>query len=426
MAKNHSKNEGKASLIFIWILVILLAVGTVFVVKNYKDTHSDIIKNDEIAAALSTAFDKPIGQITAEDLATIEGVALTLDNFVFVDNSIQYVDQIAFMLKGYTAEYDKLSNDEDGLSTADQEALAPYVATATLSEKDIADQLSVFTGITTLQLQNYGAESVKFDMNTIPADTFKNLESLSVYGYEVSNFDSIAGHTGITDLYLSNTKVADVSAVKNLTKLEYINLGGAEITDVSAIEELTSLKELYIIGTSIEKVPALDKLTVLETLYVTGETVTDVTAVENAVTVKNLTLSGTSITALPSIEKLTALETVDFSSNNLIDISALSVLNNDKITSVKLTGNAIEDFAPIAHIDEAKITKDEPEAEITDEIEVVDETEATDETEIVEETEGTDKADVAEAANDTEESDIAENTDTAEAGEANETPEATE
>ena len=43
------------------------------------------------------------------------------------------------------------------------------------------------------------------------------------------------------------------------------------------------------------------------------------------------------------------------------DISALSVLDAEKITNINITGNNIEDFSAIAHIDEAKVTKDEPE-----------------------------------------------------------------
>lgn len=74
MANNVKKNQGNGSLIFIWVLIVLLAVGTVGVLVNYRNNHSTIIESKELASALSVAFDKPEGKITTEDLESVEEV----------------------------------------------------------------------------------------------------------------------------------------------------------------------------------------------------------------------------------------------------------------------------------------------------------------------------------------------------------------
>lgn len=341
MAKNYSKKEGNASIIFIWILIILLAVGTLMVFRNFKDHNTSILKNTEVAAALSEAMDKPVGRISKEDIASVEGISLmlgTIDYSSLVQNpdgtislssdSLSTIDQVIFLLKGY---------NEQVQTGADSETLSNYMASATLTDTNITDDLAMFTGLKVLELQNNTEEVVKFDLKNIPAESVKALDTLSLVGYEVEGFETVADMSALKTLYISNTKLEDVSAVKELTGLESLLLEGEEITDASPVEGLTGLKNLYIDGTSIE--------------------------------------------ALPDLTKLVNLENVDFSNNGLTDISALSVLDNEKIQSVNLIGNEIEDFSPIAHIDEKKVTKDEPEEEETEEVETTETTDTTEEAE---------------------------------------------
>lgn len=307
MAKNYSK-EGKASLIFIWILIILLAIGTVYVYKSYTEKSSDFIESEALEEAFSTTMGKPAGKITMEELAGVEGI----DYYALGDTSLA-----VYYLNGYS----ELTSDDDA---------AKYIVQATVSNDDFMKDIDLFTGINSFTIQNYSGTDFIFDMNTIPAETYKNLETFYTSNVTVDNNNLIATH-------------------KNLKTLGLSSAGLVNIPDISALENL---------------------------------------------------------------------ESVDFSYNEITDISALSVLDNEKITSVVLSGNKIEDLSPIAHIDEDKITNEVPEEEGAEGTEET--TEPTEET-----TEGTEEA-ATEEATETAEEAVEETTETAEDATAETTEETTE
>lgn len=322
MAKNYSNKKGSASLIFTWILIILLAIGSFMVLENYNDNHTNLVKNKEIVQLLAEKTGKDVGDITKEDLSSIEMISIypQLDYMQLIqadgtlsispDQELPYVNYVSLGLKGY-------------LDATDNETAENLVVTYPGDINSIKDDLALFTGIKSFELIDYTGAMPEFDLKTLSADTFKNIEYLTLEGYNVSSFASIADHKLLKGVSLSGINDEDLAIVKNITTLETLFVAGEKITDASAVEEITTLK--------------------------------------------NLAITGTSIKNIPSLEKLVNLETVDFSDNNLTDISPLSALNAEKITKVSITGNAIEDFSPISHIDEKKITKDEPEEESTDE-----------------------------------------------------------
>lgn len=257
MAKNYAKQEGKASLIFIWILIILLALGTFFVVKSYSEQSSKFISSDAVEAAFSQTLGKPAGKITESELSSVEGV----DFYGMGDSSLAI-----YYLKGYN----EATTEED---------VSKYIVQATLSQDEFMEDFHLFTGIKTLSIMNYSGESFIFDMADVPADTYKNLEEFYTASVTVDNSNLINTHKGLT----------------------------------------------------------------------------------------TLGLAGAGLTSIPDISGLENLAVLDLSNNELTSIDSLASLNNEKITNIYLTGNKIEDYSPIAHIDEEKITKDTEEAEETTE-----------------------------------------------------------
>ncbi len=296
MAKNYSKQESKASLIFIWILILLLVVGTFFVVKSYNDQTSKFISSEGIETAFSETLGKPAGKITKDELATVESAQL----YAMGDSSLA-----VYYLKGYN----DLAEDEDA---------SKYIVQATLPQDEFIGELGLFTGIKTLDIMNYSGENLIFDMAKIPADTYKNLEEFYTSGVTVDNSDLVNTHTGLT----------------------------------------------------------------------------------------TLGLAGAGLTSIPDISALSNLEVIDLSDNELTSVAGLEGLDNEKITNIYLAGNNIEDYSPIAHIDEAKITKvyEEAESEV-EEAPSTDETEASDESTEAETAEGTEATEEA-----TDEADNAEET----------------
>ncbi len=315
MAKNYSSKESNGSLIFIWILVILLAVGTFFVVKSYGDNHTDIMKNTEVVQLIADKTGKNLGDITKEDIAGIEVLSVSSqidymqlmqpDGTISIspDQTLPYVSYVTLGLKGF--------------SEASDEEAENYVVSYVGDFSSIKDDFALFTGIKELELVDYAGLAPEFDFSTLSADAYKNIEALTVIGYNVKNFANVADHKNLKALSISEIGNEDFANVKNIAGLETLYVEGTALSDASAVEGLTALK--------------------------------------------NLTVTGTSIKNIPSLEKLVNLETVDFTNNALKDIAPLSALNAEKITKVSITGNEIEDFSPISHIAEDKIVKDTPE-----------------------------------------------------------------
>lgn len=320
MAKSNKKGNG--SLIVTWVLIVLLAIGTFFVVMNYNDNHSDLIKNEEIALALTETFDKPIGRISEEDLASIEGVLFYKDlPFAMNGTTTQSMSAIEFYLEGYSDAVEAYNaediTEEEKAKLTNPDTLAGY---AQIMNTDILDDLKKLTNLKSFLVYNYGEKDTETDMLKFAADNYAGLEELTVFGYTTADFGVVSGLTNLTSLSVIDDAVTDISAVKSLAKLEILAINeAAELKDISAVAGLTGLK--------------------------------------------NLSVSGTSVADISAVAKLTNLEQLDLSNNKITDISALSALNNDKLEVLYITGNEIADYSPIKHLDADKVTSDEPEEE---------------------------------------------------------------
>lgn len=233
MGKNYSKRESKASLIFIWIVIALLLVGMFFIVKSYKEQHSEIISSEALETALSTAMKKPAGKITAEELAGVEGV----DLYAMGDSTIAL-----YYLKGF---------DEKSKAGEDTSA---YIAQVTLSKEEFLKDLPLFKGVKSLNILNYSGTDFIFDMNSIAADKFTKLESFNAVNATIDNNNLIGTHKGLKELTLSGAGLTAIPDISKLTSLEYIDLSSNELTSVEGLKGLNNDKITNIVlsGNTIE------------------------------------------------------------------------------------------------------------------------------------------------------------------------------
>ena len=111
-----------------------------------------------------------------------------------------------------------------------------------------------------------------------------------------------------------------LTGIRSLTVFKFEYLSALDMEDPDTTEFDFSL------------IPA-NRFDALETIFISG------------VPVKNLDM-------IASYKSLTDIGLCDV---GITDISALSALDNDKIKSIDLSGNTIDDLSPIAHIDEEKI-----------------------------------------------------------------------
>ncbi len=136
----------------------------------------------------------------------------------------------------------------------------------------------------------------------------------------------------ITKLYLSGSgsgdKIADISALAELTSLTELDLSGNKLTDVSALAGLHNLTVLNLSGNKITDVSTLAGLRNLIALNVADNKASDFRKFEPG-----------------TLEGFTALASLDLSNNELTDISALPPLEH--LSVLKLSGNLLTDVGSL-------------------------------------------------------------------------------
>lgn len=105
-------------------------------------------------------------------------------------------------------------------------------------------------------------------------------------------------------LYLSGTKVSDISALANLTNLQVLDLTGTLVSDISVLENLTNLQKLYLSNTRVFDISSLEKLTNLQELYLSATLVSDISALASLTNLQVLNLSGIKIFDISALANL--------------------------------------------------------------------------------------------------------------------------
>lgn len=253
MANYKKKNKGIASLIFIWVLILLLAFGTFWIINYYTSNHSSIIENQELAQSIAALSDKNAGKLTSDDFLNIEEIQfIELDNLTYAN----------FSAAGYSEAYE--AYNKEGITEEEKAQLVnPSTLTTGLeiSSKELIKYLPMFKNLKSLILTNYGAAVSDADVISIAADNLTNLTELALYGYTAENFSKVSNLTNLTSLSVAGAPIADISAVASLENLEILDLSSAALTDISALSSLDNEK--------------------IEMVYLTGNAITDWSPIEH-------------------------------------------------------------------------------------------------------------------------------------------------
>ncbi len=247
MANNVKKNQGNGTLVFIWVLIILLVAGTVGIFFNYRNNHSTIIESNELASALSRAFDKPEGKITLQDLESVERI-------VFSDIGV-YGTIVNLSLDGYQEAYDAYNaegiTDDEKASLTDPSTL--LLQTQLTSSAPLINEIGLFKNLEGISALNQNEGVNEADLLVIAAEKFPNLREFVSYGYTIGDFSLVGKLTNLTTLSVSGTPLTDISAVANLKNLEVLDLSNTGITDISVLASLDNekIEALYLDGNNI-------------------------------------------------------------------------------------------------------------------------------------------------------------------------------
>jgi len=333
------------------------------------------------------ALDKPEGELTAGELATITRLECDLDWQEFIPDDIRIHD-----LTGMEA----LLN----------------LRTLTLSFHAASD-LSPLRGLGKLVTLNIGGNGVS-DITAL--ENLTALEELRIFGNGITDISPLAGLTHLRTLQLDDNAVSDLTPLAGLTELSSLSLGNNRVSDLRPLSAMQNLQTLYLSGNPITdyspiaeivshltemdfsqftqgvslpdnaydtitfpdpvleaaireilQIPENEDIIVKrvfqqEALYLgvdfdapDGEKIHDLTGLEYFSNLQELDLINQAVSDLTPLAGLKKLSMLDVSSTHVEDISPLRDSHN--LHSLAFNGDGVTDLTPLAELTDLQMLK---------------------------------------------------------------------
>jgi Leucine-rich repeat (LRR) protein len=161
-----------------------------------------------------------------------------------------------------------------------------------------------------------------------------NLESLYLYGNQITDVLPLAELANLQYLDLSYNRIKDVSRLSGLANMQRLELSVNQITDVSPLSNLKNLRNLYLSANQITDISSLAELKNLQDLYLENNNITDVLPLTELKNLQCLILSDNQIADVSPLERLANLQELYLDNNHITDISPLSGLTNLQMLSL--------------------------------------------------------------------------------------------
>jgi Leucine-rich repeat (LRR) protein len=386
--------------------VLVLLIGTVFItlalVKNKgENTVIDAESSDPLIsidtkikisdpvleAQIRELIDKPSGDLDKSDLSELK--YLSIFNTEIGDLSgIQHLPSLnKIRIELSFLEQINISSLLKTLEGLDEDAEIIVAIENKNEDYSILDSIPMITGFelvdpTNKMLNEIGNLNISTDITSLrvvgdithdfPVNNLNfiermlNLESLNLwYCIGIQDYSSISKLHSLTDLYIGNSDLSEVSFLAPLLNLRRLGLfNGSKLTDISSLSLLTELEEItFSICENIEDISSVTELTKLTKLtipaiitdgqfnilcdmnpnieelgissYNVPQNFTDLTPVSKLTKLKNLNLSGcTGLKNIGAISKIDNLE--EFTCPSDLSNDDLSIICNSQTSLTRL------------------------------------------------------------------------------------------
>jgi Leucine-rich repeat (LRR) protein len=202
--------------------------------------------------------------------------------------------------------------------------------------------LSIFSNLTQLYLKNNQI------LDLSPISSLMNLIKLDLTENHIDEISNLTTLTELTHLYLRKNHIIDISCVSALKNLKYLILSYNLIVDITTLSSLTSLTSLHLNNNSITDISALSTLVNLNTLSLARNLIVDISPLSALTSLKSLNLSGNSIVEIPPLVNLIFLDYLFLMDNQINEISALSTMSN--LFFLDLDKNQISDISTLSDL----------------------------------------------------------------------------
>jgi len=170
---------------------------------------------------------------------------------------------------------------------------------------------------------------------------FENLVNLYLSNCKIKSLDGIESLTKLQMLDISNNNLSNINAVRNLKKLVYLFCSrNSKLTDLSPIKNLVNLETLDISNTGIANLSPLKNLKNLNFLYASNSNITNISVLSNLKNLAVLELSGNKISNVSPLKDLDKIISLNLSNNNISDIMPIQKFSR---MGIDLTQNPISE-----------------------------------------------------------------------------------
>ncbi len=236
--------------------------------------------------------------------------------------------------------YDGVSSKSELL---EDQAMADILSeTLGKSQRSITeDDIATLEGFSAFNYQGYNFLTICLPgySELISAEEIDNealmahMKQFDLGQYNIESYADLKYFKGLKELILPAADFEDLSFVTNMKQLETlyvdgVKVGGEYFSDLSLVSGLENLKTFSAYGNNIKDISALSSLTNLENLYLDFNYIEDISPLSNLKNIKNLYLSY----------------------NLISDVTPLATLDADKVATVDLTGNKIEDWTAVDYL----------------------------------------------------------------------------
>lgn len=297
---------------------------------------------------------------TSEALDAIEDVTLKqcLQSKINASGSTLYVSEIKELIchstgiaslngLGHFSGLRKLQLNQTNISDISElskltSLLNVYISNDASSETSLLKGIESFKelkGLALLSLHNFNLtdEAAQYIVDALP-----QLYTLSLRKTLLTKAPLFSNHPNLTNLYLADSEIEDISGILNLSGLQELDLSGnAPLRLPNEGLDFPKLITLRLDETGVTSLDALSKLTSLTTLRAFNSQISDMSGISELTSLKKIFLTGSKLSSL-NVDKLIHLEVLDVGRNDLVNptIPHLPSLQSLNLTSSQI--NSLE------------------------------------------------------------------------------------
>ncbi len=181
-----------------------------------------------------------------------------------------------------------------------------------------------------------------------PLSGLRKLMVLDLYSNEISDISPLVELMNLTELGVGKNDISDISLFARLTNLRGLGLNNNQISDISPLAELTNLGGLNLYDNQISDISPLAELSNLTDLYLDSNQINDITPLGELTNLRSVSLRSNQISDMSALGRLTNLRVLSLESNQISDLSILVGFTN--IEYLYLGKNPISDISPLAEL----------------------------------------------------------------------------